>query len=91
MEYAARQKVDPIEKQAKEAAKRICKNSSTIFRDSGLPESEASSIIFLRRKRDGGVNSEEGRTFIPTPHLLAIVEEYRQDMTNQDPSNCFMY
>ena len=78
---------DPIQEAAEEAAIRICNNPSSIFEGSlgiRMVQSEGSSVIFLRRTPGGSVKSDRGRTFIPTPHLLAIFEEQRQKMSNEE-------
>jgi hypothetical protein len=73
---------DPIERNAKQAATYICNNPSAIFEDSLdlMPQSEGSSVIFLRRTPEGSVTSDEGKRFIPTLHLLALFEEQRRKM-----------
>jgi hypothetical protein len=92
MECAALGLDDPIERDAKRAAIRICKNPSAIFEGSSgirMPHSEGSSVIFLRRTPNGSVKSGKGQTFIPTPHLLTLFEEERQKMSNKDSLELF--
>jgi hypothetical protein len=94
MECAALGRVDSIEGEAKAAAIRICRNPTAIFERSlgiRMPHSEVSSVIFLRRTPDGSVKSDRGKTFIPTPHLLAIFDEQRQKRPNKESLELFMY
>ena len=87
MRCAARGLNDPIQEAAEEAAIRICTNPLAILKVSEgihMAQSEGSSVIFLRRTPGGSVKSDRGRTFIPTPHLLAIFEEQRQKMSNKE-------
>jgi hypothetical protein len=95
MQYAARGDVDPIADEAEAAAIRICNNPRTafIFEYSlgiHMPKGERSNVIFLRRTPDGSVKSDRGKTFIPTPHLLAIFEEQRQKRPNKEPFELFV-
>jgi hypothetical protein len=86
MKCAALGRDDPIEIEAKGAAARIWNNPSTIFKQSvgkRMPHSEGSSLIFLRRKRNGKVASGNGQTFIPTPHLRALFEVQRRGIANK--------
>ena len=87
MECAAHGLNDPIQEAAEEAAIRICTNPLAILKGSEgirLVQSEGSSVIFLRRTPGGSVKSDRGRTFIPTPHLLAIFEEQRKKNSNKE-------
>jgi hypothetical protein len=87
MEFAASGEVDTIEDEAKGAAKRIWANPAAIsegYLDTGMPQSEGSSIIFLRRTPDAHVKSDRGRTFIPTPYLRAIFEGHHQQKSNRE-------
>jgi hypothetical protein len=85
MEYAALGEPDPIEQAAKEAAMAICKNPSAISGTSLdlMAPSEGSSLIFLRRKRNGKVASGNGQRFIPTTHLRALFEVQRRGIANE--------
>jgi len=70
----------------------ICNNPLTIFEGSlniTIPESKGSSVIFLRRTLCGKVESDQGLTFIPTRHLLAIFEEQRGQKTNKEALKLF--
>ena len=87
MECAARGLNDPIQEAAEEAAIRICTNPLAILKVSEgihMAQSEGSSVIFLRRTPGGSVKSDRGRTFIPTPHLLAMFEKRRRKMSNEE-------
>ena len=87
MECAAHGLNDPIQEAAEEAAIRICTNPLAILKRSEgirMAKSEGSSVIFLRRTPGGSIKSDTGKTFIPTPHLLAIFEEQRQNMSNKE-------
>jgi hypothetical protein len=83
MEYAALGVCDPIENDALSAARDIC-NDPTAISEIGtetttMPRSKGSSVLFLRRTLNASVSSGRGKTFIPTPHLLAIFQEqYRK-------------
>jgi hypothetical protein len=83
---------DPIEGEAGSAVESICKNLSTVFNGSGgirMPQSEGSSVLFLRRRGKGSVSSDRGKTFIPTPHLLAIFERERLTKTRKEALELF--
>ena len=86
MECVALGLTDKIGEEAKGAAKRICDHPSAVFEGSGtrMPQSEASSVVFLRRPLGGIVTSETGMALIPTPHLLAIFEEQRKRMSSKE-------
>jgi hypothetical protein len=88
MKFAALELHDPIEQDAERAVTHICNNRSGIFEESlgiSMPQSEDSSVIFLRRtSSDGNVKSGRGKTFIPTPHLLAMFEKRRRKMSNEE-------
>ncbi len=91
MESDARGTVDRIENEARSAAGRICRNPTALFQESDqhLPQSEGSSVIFLRRTPGSSVDKDLGKTFIPTPHLLAILEEQRQTRSNKESLDLF--
>jgi hypothetical protein len=94
MECAADGLDDTIEEEAETAAIHICNNPTTIYQQSlgiRMPQSEGSSVIFLRRTPGGIVKSDRGKTFIPTPHLLAILEEQRQTKSNKESLELFMH
>jgi hypothetical protein len=94
MECAALGLDDTIEEEAETAAIHICNNPTTIFKQSlgiRMPQSEGSSVIFLRRTPGGSVKSDKGKAFIPTPHLLAIFEKQRQTKSNKESLELFMH
>jgi len=86
MEYDTNEEDDPIEVEALSTAISICKSSNMFNVSAGvcMPQSEGSSILFLRRTPGGSVKLNRGKTFIPTSHLLAIFEEQRQKMSNKE-------
>jgi hypothetical protein len=91
MKCAALGRDDPIEEEAKWAAMRIRKNTLDTFEGSLdlMPQSEGSSVIFLRRTTKGSVTSDGGKRFIPTPHLLALFEDQRRKMENRKSLELF--
>jgi hypothetical protein len=86
MKCAALGLVDPTEEEAETAAIRICSDPMTVLM---LLQNEGSSVAFLRRKPRCGVVQDLGKTFIPTPHLLALFEEQRRKMANKDSIQLF--
>jgi hypothetical protein len=85
MTRAALGRVDKIEKETKSAAYQICNNPSTLLEESLdlMEQSKGSSVVFLRRTPEGSVTSDEGKRFIPTPHLQALIEEQHKRMSNR--------
>jgi len=86
MEYTASGDVDPIEEETKTAAIAIWNNPRLILGTSIdlVPQSEGSSLVFLRRARNGSVTLGEGKRFIPTPYLRALFEAQRPAMENNE-------
>jgi hypothetical protein len=92
MECAALGLVDPIEEEVEKAVMRICNNPSAIFEEAlgiRMPQSEDSSVIFLRRTPDGSVKSDRGKAFIPTLHLLTTFEKRRVKKPNEEALEIF--
>ena len=70
------------------AVETLCAAPMAVFGPKGLPRSEGSSVIFVRRPL-GDIGSEKAISFIPTRHLRQMFEIHCCRVANQHSLNLF--